>query len=343
MQVVAVPDPRFYDTKEVIAERFRDADIVLRSLRDWDTAVFRRSVLLATESRIYIRKLSGDIVRHIFAKAISSSRPMVRDFRGYARMLIDEVKHALLFCSTMIQITPSARSFICSHSDQVKATMPVEAIIFDLDGTLMDTEMLSVETLIEVAGPRFSIDLHKRIRGMPDHQWTRIVIDELELTHITPEELAHEWFVGFTDKYAKSALMPGALELIMSLQSKPVKVGLATSSKTHDVEAKRAVHPTLFAGFEVIVCGDDPAVVNGKPSPDIFLAAAARLGIQDVSACVVVEDSPAGVAAGRAAGMQVVAVPESRFYDTDEVIAETFREADIILRSLHDWDMTVFR
>ncbi|KAF0682985.1 Aste57867_24928 [Aphanomyces stellatus] len=234
------------------------------------------------------------------------------------------------------------RSFV-AIDDSVDANMPVEAIIFDLDGTLMDTEMLSVETLTEVAGPRFSIDLQKRIMGMPGHQWSRIVIDELELTHITPEELARQWHVVLETKYAKSVLLPGALELVTSLQSKPIKVALATSSTSKAVAIKRSVHPALFEGFEVIVCGDDPAVVKGKPSPDIFLVAAARLGIHDVSACVVVEDSPAGVAAGRAAGMQVVAVPDPRFYDTKEVIAERFRDADIVLRSLRDWNTDVFR
>ncbi|KAF0695963.1 hypothetical protein As57867_013221, partial [Aphanomyces stellatus] len=172
--------------------------------------------------------------------------------------------------------------------------MRVEAIIFDLDGTLMDTEMLSLDTLTEVAGPGYTLALHKRILGMPGHQWTRIVIDELQLD-TTPEEVAHHWHIVLASKYSASVLLPGALELVTSLQSKPIKVALATSSTSKAVAIKRSVHPALFEGFEVIVCGDDPAVVKGKPSPDIFLVAAARLGIHDVSACVVVEDSPAGV------------------------------------------------
>ncbi|RHY17264.1 hypothetical protein DYB25_003828 [Aphanomyces astaci] len=136
--------------------------------------------------------------------------------------------------------------------------------------------------------------------------------------------------------------LPGALELVQRLQTNPlVKVALATSSTSKAVANKRSVHPSLFEGFEVIVCGDDPAVLHGKPSPDIFLTAAARLGITDMSTCVVVEDSPNGVLAGRAAGMQVVAVPDARFYDRKDIAAR-FTDADIVLASLEHWHTAVF-
>ncbi|RHZ32015.1 hypothetical protein DYB37_012486, partial [Aphanomyces astaci] len=208
-------------------------------------------------------------------------------------------------------------------------------------GTLLDSEMLSVQTLIEIAGPTYTLDLQKRILGMPSHQWTRIVVDELRLT-ISPEELAHQWHAILATKVASSVLLPGALELVQRLQTNPlVKVALATSSTSKAVANKRSVHPSLFEGFEVIVCGDDPAVLHGKPSPDIFLTAAARLGITDMSTCVVVEDSPNGVLAGRAAGMQVVAVPDARFYDRKDIAAR-FTDADIVLASLEHWHTAVF-
>ncbi|CAK4080722.1 unnamed protein product [Aphanomyces euteiches] len=215
--------------------------------------------------------------------------------------------------------------------------MPVEAVIFDLDGTLIDTEVLSVDTLTEIAGPRYSLDLHKRILGMPGHQWSRIVIDELQLD-MTPDELVHQWHVILGTKFSSSVLLRGALGLVQNLARQPVKVALATSSAAKAVELKRAAHPALFEGFEVIVCGDDPAVVRGKPNPDIFLAAAARLGIPDMSKCIVVEDSEHGVTAGKAAGMQVVAIPDNRFFAASD-IAQRFGHADVVLNSLEDWDM----
>ncbi|ETW02764.1 hypothetical protein, variant 2 [Aphanomyces invadans] len=219
--------------------------------------------------------------------------------------------------------------------------------------------MLSVETLTEIAGPSYSLDLQKRILGMPSHEWTRIVIDELNLT-MSPDDLAHAWHTILGTKVTSSVLLPGelldpvistcswiyrsgALDLVQSLKNQPnVKVALATSSTSKAVAIKRSVHPALFEAFEVIVCGDDPAVVHGKPSPDIFLAAATRLGIADTTTCVVVEDSPNGVKAGRAAGMQVVAVPDGRFYD-EVGIAARFTDADIVLRSLEHWHTAVFQ
>ncbi|KAH9184245.1 hypothetical protein AeNC1_013776, partial [Aphanomyces euteiches] len=185
-------------------------------------------------------------------------------------------------------------------------------------GTLIDMEMLSVETFIEVAGPGYTLDLHKRIHGTPSHSWSRLIIDELKLD-MTPEEMIHQCHVILGKKYASSVLLPGALNLVQSLAGQPVKVALATSSASS------------------IVCGDDPAVKRGKPNPDIFLVAAERLGIQDKSKCVVVEDSEHGVAAGKAAGMKVVAVPDTRFF-TPVDIAERFGQADVILKSLDDWN-----
>ncbi|KAF0732856.1 hypothetical protein Ae201684P_012492 [Aphanomyces euteiches] len=214
--------------------------------------------------------------------------------------------------------------------------MTIEAVLFDLDGTLIDMEMLSVETFIEVAGPGYTLDLHKRILGTPSHSWSRLIIDELKLD-MTPEEMIHQCHVILGKKYASSVLLPGALNLVQSLAGQPVKVALATSSASSAVELKRAAHPALFEGFELIVCGDDPAVKRGKPNPDIFLVAAERLGIQDKSKCIVVEDSEHGVAAGKAAGMKVVAVPDTRFF-TPVDIAERFGQADVILKSLDDWN-----
>jgi pseudouridine-5'-monophosphatase len=84
------------------------------------------------------------------------------------------------------------------------------------------------------------------------------------------------------------------------------------------------------------VRGDDPRVARGKPAPDIFLVAAAALGVP-AAACVVVEDAPAGVAAARAAGMQVVAVPDPA------MARERFADAHLVVDSLADLDPDVPR
>jgi len=95
----------------------------------------------------------------------------------------------------------------------------------------------------------------------------------------------------------------------------PPQVGMpmaiATSSQMAAVESKRIRHEDMFSAMSVIVTGDDPAVRSGKPAPDIFLEAASRMGV-DPKNCLVFEDSMTGVMSGKAAGCQVVAVPDSR-------------------------------
>jgi pseudouridine-5'-monophosphatase len=119
--------------------------------------------------------------------------------------------------------------------------------------------------------------------------------------------------------------MPGAVDLTAALVGHGVPLALATSSSRDMFELKTLRHRAWFGCFSVVVLGDDPRVERGKPAPDIFLVAAEGLGAPPAS-CVVIEDAPAGVEAARAAGMQVIAVPDpamdrTRFGDADLVVA----------------------
>ncbi|KAH9104259.1 hypothetical protein AeMF1_019615 [Aphanomyces euteiches] len=218
--------------------------------------------------------------------------------------------------------------------------MAVDAVIFDLDGTLLDTEKISMEAFVQVLGPQFTMEHQRRVMGVPLDTWPLMLIADFQLT-MTPTDLAHQVHAAYEEKLPFCTLIPGGLNLVTGLTAKGIKVALATSSTASAVSIKRMAHPALFDAFDVIVCGDDPAVKRGKPNPDIFLTAAARLGIQDMSQCVVVEDSVSGVQGGKAAGMQVVAVPDTRFFDADD-IAKRFSHADVILSSLHDFQKAVF-
>ena len=86
--------------------------------------------------------------------------------------------------------------------------------------------------------------------------------------------------------------------------------------------------------MKAIVAGDDPAVTNGKPAPDIYIEAARQLNV-DPKDCLVFEDALSGVRSGKAAGCQVVAIPDSRFSDAEK---EAFvNEADVVLDSLNSF------
>ena len=113
-------------------------------------------------------------------------------------------------------------------------------------------------------------------------------------------------------------------------------MAVATSSLRRHYELKSRNHTAFFAHMEVVVTGDDPAVKNGKPAPDIFLAAAARFSppATDPRRVLVFEDAPNGVVAAIAAGMPVVMVPDARVSDQDRQAAQQ------VLPSLLDFDPT---
>ena len=110
---------------------------------------------------------------------------------------------------------------------------------------------------------------------------------------------------------------------------------MATSSEGSLFELKSSRHRDWFAIFEAVVVGDDPRVAVGKPAPDIFLVAAEELHAEP-GACIVFEDSPAGVAAARAAGMQVVAIPDPA------MDREPYADADLVVSSFAELDPADF-
>jgi len=141
--------------------------------------------------------------------------------------------------------------------------------------------------------------------------------------------------IAFSDWYScqirtLDSGFPGADDLVQRLHALGIPMALATSSSAAMVQSKRQNHSEMFDRFRVIVTGDDADVKHGKPAPDIFLVAAKRLGI-DARRCLAFEDSPYGVQSAKAAGMQVVAIPDS------SMDKQRFHEADRIIDSLVDF------
>lgn len=127
--------------------------------------------------------------------------------------------------------------------------------------------------------------------------------------------------------------MPGAEKLIQYLTTIKVPIAIATSSSMAMVGIKRQKHEDFFQLFNHIVSGsDDPEVKESKPAPDVYLVAAKRFPCSpSPCSCLVFEDAPNGVTAGKAAGMQVVMVPDPR------VPKEKTAHATIVLKSLNDF------
>lgn len=117
------------------------------------------------------------------------------------------------------------------------------------------------------------------------------------------------------DAFRTCRALPGAAAVVEALAANGTPLALATSSSGCMFRIKAGAHPALFKHFAAIVTGDDKAVQQGKPAPDIFIEAARRIrvGPKAHGACLVIEDSPNGVLAGLAAGMQVAWVPAAEF------------------------------
>lgn len=188
---------------------------------------------------------------------------------------------------------------------------PVVAVVFDMDGVLLDTERLYTEATQRIVGrfgKTFDWSVKGNMIGRPARESARYLVDTLALP-ITPEDYLREREVLFATLMPTAQPMPGARELAAALRARGIPMAVATSSARPVFELKTTHHRAWFSEFDVVVLGDDPRVARGKPAPDIYLLAARELGVAPRQ-CVAVEDAPAGVDAACAAGMQVVAVPD---------------------------------
>jgi pseudouridine-5'-monophosphatase len=218
--------------------------------------------------------------------------------------------------------------------------------IFDLDGTLLDFEGISSQALSTVLGRQkkvFTRDMHASILGTPASFWSKKLVDDLDITGITPEQLVIEYHEEVTLLFPRMQMMPGAEVLLKTLKRLNIPIAIATSSASHTVPLKIKHHPVIQECVSVIVTGDDPELERGKPNPDIFLLAAKRLGFLDSASCVVFEDAPSGVTAGIRAGMRTVAIPDSR-YLSQETIEKFHKDIDmhslvIVVPSLEQVDV----
>lgn len=183
----------------------------------------------------------------------------------------------------------------------------IVAALFDLDGVLLDTEPLYTQATQEVVARfdrTYTFDLKRRIMGGSAKSGAELIVRELSLP-ITPEEYLAERRKLLSQLFMSTVPIEGAEVLVRALFARGLSLAVATSSERSLFEMKSRNHP-WFSLFSRVICGDDPRIVSSKPAPDIFLLAAAELGVR-ASQCVVFEDSPHGVAAARASGAKVIA------------------------------------
>ncbi|XP_057439263.1 bifunctional riboflavin kinase/FMN phosphatase-like isoform X2 [Lotus japonicus] len=200
----------------------------------------------------------------------------------------------------------------------------ISCVILDLDGTLLNTDGV-VGNVLKFSLGKYGKEWDGRevlkIVGKTPFEAAAAVVEDYGLPCSTTEFIS-EISPLFSDQWCNIKALPGANRLIKHLKSHGAPMALASNSPRENIEAKISFHDGWKDSFSVIIGGDE--VRKGKPSPEIFVEAARRLSIEP-SCCLVIEDSIPGVTAGKAAGMEVVAVPslpkQSHLYTAaDEVI-----------------------
>lgn len=206
--------------------------------------------------------------------------------------------------------------------------------IFDNDGLLLDTEPFYTRAHEIVAaryGKAFDWSVKSRMIGLRAHDSAAVMIAALQLP-VTVDQYLEERKHLLEEMFPQAEPMPGAVWLTRHLHRIGIPQAVASSSDRHNFELKLTKHRDWFRIFECFILGDDPEVKHGKPAPDMFLVAAERLRVNPAQ-CLVFEDSPAGIAAARAAGMYAVAVPDPHMDD------RSYADAHQIIRSLREFDL----
>ena len=206
----------------------------------------------------------------------------------------------------------------------------IEAVVFDLDGLLLDTEQVWDEVREKLTGERggrWQDRAQADMMGMSSTEWTRYMHDELGVPD-SPEEINRLVVERMMERYREALpLVEGAVEAVRRLGER-WPLGLASSSNRELIDLALELMGVTEL-FRVTVSSEE--VERGKPAPDVYVEAARRLGVPP-ERVVAVEDSSAGIRSAKAAGMRVIAIPNRHFPPPDDVL----ELADLVLDSLDE-------
>jgi HAD superfamily hydrolase (TIGR01509 family) len=194
-----------------------------------------------------------------------------------------------------------------------------EAVVFDLDGVLVDSEQLwngAKQEVVESTGGRWRDDAPKAMIGMSSPEWSSYMHSELGV-RLGPKEIDRLVVQKMEQLYrAQLPMLPGAVKAVRVLEGH-WPLGLASSANREIIDLVLTLSG-LTGSFRATVSSEE--VEHGKPAPDVYLEAAHRLGARP-ERCVAVEDSSNGLRAAAAAGMAVIAVPNPHYPPDADALA----------------------
>jgi len=206
----------------------------------------------------------------------------------------------------------------------------IRAVVFDLDGVLIDSERLWDQARREVAtghNGHWRADATAAMLGMSSVEWSEYMRDTLAVD-LPPDQIVDLVVANLMEQYRRGLpLIPGALEAVRRI-GRRWPLALASSAGRPVIDTVLAV-AGLQREFQVTVASEE--VPRGKPAPDVYLEAARRLG-QPPRACAAVEDSDNGIRSALAAGLRVVAIPNRDYPPPASVLAK----AQLVIGSLAD-------
>jgi len=206
----------------------------------------------------------------------------------------------------------------------------IEAVVFDLDGVIIDTEEVWEEVRRGYAaehGREFLPDTQTRMMGMSTPEWSAHLSEDVGVPR-TPEEVAADVLGRMAERYRTALpLIPGSIEAVERIAAR-FPIALASSSARLLI---RQVLETagLTSLFRVVLSTEE--VPRGKPAPDVYLTAVEQLGLSP-EVCAAVEDSSNGLRSAAAAGLAVIAVPHGVYPPADDALAT----ASLVIKSLDE-------
>ena len=190
--------------------------------------------------------------------------------------------------------------------------MAIQAVIFDLDGVITDTahlHFLAWKELGDSLGVEVSLELNELLKGISRQESLEIILKETgifdnftDLERLALADRKNRAYVASLESLSPQDLLPGIGDCLKDLKKRGIKIGLASASQNAGVIIEKL---GVKSYFDTVV--DPRSLTKGKPDPEIFLQAAAHLGLSP-SKCVGVEDARAGIEAIRAAGMTSIAL-----------------------------------